>query len=239
MRYSIMGSTAQQVKQVGGIGLRETSSINIIFATLTGEQADKLRNMGFAVSKVEGTKTAVMPPAPVEAAPVYTPEQLSTVMGIEELRAVTDPKLYGSGFYLAIVDTGIRESHVKIAGRVVYSRNFTDFPMRDGFDHGTGVASVIVVVAPLCNILNIKVLGDNGEGTEEDAVLGIDHLITLHDEGSPYAPQVINLSFGTEDIGDQNDILRLVCRAAIAKGIWIVAAAGNGGPDTNTIMSDE
>jgi len=109
--------------------------------------------------------------------------------------------------------------------------------MRDGFDHGTGIASIIATVAPECSILNMKVMGDSGEGTTEGVVYAIEDCIDLLDEQPTLAPSLINMSLGTEDTGDPNDILRVACRAAIARGIWLNAAAGNGGPYSNTVMS--
>jgi serine protease AprX len=99
------------------------------------------------------------------------------------------------------------------------------------------VASVAVAVAPLCNILNIKVLDDKGSGTEEDVVMGIDHVISLHDEAPEIAPSVINLSLGGPDDGNPYNPVRVACRAAIDRGIWVIAAAGNDGPYPGTIMS--
>ena len=46
------------------------------------------------------------------------------------------------------------------------------------------------------------------------------------------APSVINLSLGTEDDGDPDDPVRVACRAAIQQGIWVIAGAGNDGPDS-------
>jgi serine protease AprX len=237
VRYAVIGATVEQIKSVGGTDIKETRSTGIIFATFTEEQVARLRSTGCTVSKVGSIKAAVMPPAPVAGVPTYSPEQLVWAAGFEELRVITKPPLYGEGFNLAIVDTGIRETHEKIKGRVVYRKNFTSDPMRDGFDHGTAVASVAVAVAPLCDILNIKVLDDEGSGTEEEVVMGIDHVISLHDEAPEIAPSVINLSLGGPDDGNPYSPLRVACQAAIGRGIWVIAAAGNDGPDPETIMS--
>jgi len=121
--------------------------------------------------------------------------------------------------------------------RVVYRQNFTSDPMADGFGHGTGVTSIAVAVAPQCNILNIKVLDNEGKGSEEDVVMGIDHLISLLDTKPELAPHVINLSLGSPDDGNPNNPVRVACRAAIVRGIWVSAAAGNNGPSPGTIMS--
>jgi serine protease AprX len=243
MRYAITGATIDQVKSVGATDIKEARSTGIIFATLTEEQAARLRSQGCTVDKVGEVRTAVtpptpvMPPPPLAAVPTYTPEQLVRITGLEDLRGISRPPLYGEGFNLALVDTGIRETHGKISGHVVYSKNYTSDPMRDGFDHGTGTCSIALAVAPLCNILNLKVLNDKGEGTEEEVVLAIDDCISLHDTQSEIAPSVINLSLGSPDDGNPNNILRIACRAALEKGIWVIAAAGNSGPAPGTMMT--
>jgi len=241
MRYAILGATVEQVKSVGATDIKEARSAGIIFATLTEEQATRLRSQGFTVTEVGEIRTAVMPPviappAPVAAVPTYTASQLIRAAGFEELRGVLVPPLYGEGVNVAVVDTGIRETHEQIRGRVVHSENFTSDPMRDGFDHGTGVCSIIVTAAPECNILNMKVLGDKGNGTEEEVVLAIDYLLSLQDKESEYAPHIVNLSLGSPDDGNPNNILRVACRAALERGVWIYAAAGNSGPASETIM---
>jgi serine protease AprX len=237
VRYAITGATVDQVKSVGATDIKEARSTGIIFATLTEEQASRLRSQGCTVDKVGEVKTAVMPPAPVAAIPTYTPEQLVQVTGLEGLRGISRPPLYGEGFNLALVDTGIRETHEKISGRVVYSKNYTTGLMQDGFNHGTGTCSIALAVAPLCNILNLKVLNDKGEGTEEEVVLAIDDCISLYDTQPEIAPSVINLSLGSPDDGNPNNILRVACRAAIEKGIWVIAAAGNSGPTPGSLMT--
>ena len=240
MRYSIIGATVEQVRGVGGTDIKDTRRTGIIFATLTREQADRLRSMGCQVTSVGQVQATVMPPivappVPVAAAPTYTPEELGWAIGLEELRSITEPPLYGEGMNLAIIDSGIRETHEKIGGRVVYRKNYTSDPMRDAFNHGTGVASIALAVAPLCNILNLKVLDDEGMGTEEDVVLAIDDCIDLHDVEPDIAPSVINLSLGSPDDGNPNNPLRVACRAAIEKGIYVHASAGNSGPSPYSI----
>lgn len=234
MRYSIMGATVQQVISVGGTDIKEAKSAKIIFATLSQGQADRLKLQGVSLTLVGEVKAVVMPititpPTPIAAIPTYTPGELTWNLGLEQLRSVVSPPLYGVGMNLAIIGTGIRETHEGINGRVVYSKNYTKDVFRDGLDHDTGVCSIITTMAPLCNILNLKVLNEKGEGTEEDVALAIDDCISLWDAHSDMAPTVINMSLGGPDDGNINNPLRVVCRAAIAKGIWLFASAGNGG----------
>lgn len=239
MRYAIIGATIQQVIGIGGTNVKEARRTGIIFATLDKAQVGQLEAAGCQVTKVGKIGATIMPPPPppAAAAPIYSPEQLVVAAGLEDLRELTDPPLYGSGFNLAIVDSGIRESHEKVNGRVIYRKNYTADPMQDGYNHGTNVCSIALNLAPLCNILNLKVLDNEGMGTEEEVVLAIDDCIDLHDTRPEIAPTVINLSLGAPDDGNPNNPLRVACRAAIEEGIWVVAAAGNDGPEPSTILS--
>lgn len=235
MRYAVMRATVQQVKNAGGIDMKTTRNIGVLFATLNDKGVTHLKSLGFTVIRVKEVKGAVMPPRPVAAVPTYSPDDLVVAAGLEELRGITEPPLYGSGFSMAIIDSGIRESHERINSRVIYSKNYTASPMEDGFNHGTGVCSIVTSAAPLCNILNLKVLDNEGKGTEEEVSLAIDDCITMLNEGLSYAPCVVNLSLGSEDDGNPSNPMRVACRKAIEKGIWIIAAAGNEGKP-RTIM---
>ena len=248
MRYAVIskGLTISQlqgeVKRNGGRNLRVASASKQVFCDLEPAAVDKLKATGCIVSKVGGVKATIMPPivtppVPVAAIPTYSPEELVWATGLEDLRFLTEPPLYGEGFNIAIIDTGIKETHTKINGRIIYSKNYTSDPMRDGFNHGTGVASIVTTVAPLCNILNLKVLNDKGEGTEEELTLAIDDCLAMYDAREEITPLVINLSLGTPDNGNPNSPLRVACRAAIERGIWVAAAAGNDGPSPSTILS--
>ena len=241
-RYSITGCTVQDVQSLGGDNIQEARNVKIIFATLTDDQANLLRSLGAKVNKVGSVKppvppSQVAPPLPIVPPPVaiYTPEFLVWAAGWEDLRSITSPPLYGAGLNLAFIDTGIRETHEKIAGRVVYSKNFTSDPMEDAYDHGSGVASIALSIAPLCNILNLKVIDSAGYGTEEAVVLAVDECIGLWDTRPEIAPAVINMSIGAPDDGNPDNPMRVACREAIARGIWIFAAAGNEGPDAGTM----
>ena len=242
-RYSVLNATPEQVEAVGGKNLQIARFSGVIFAELDEGQANQLKEMGLIVSPVTRVSTEVVappvvsPPIPIAAIPTYTPSELVTFAGYDELRNISDPPLYGAGINLAIIGTGIRETHSQINGRVIYRKNYTADPMHDGFDHDTGCAAIALAVAPQCNILNMKVIGDSGEGDEEGVVMAIEECIEMHESKSEFAPLVINLSLGTADDGNPNTPLRVACRTAIAVGLWVFAAAGNLGPNLGTVMS--
>ena len=238
MRYSIIGATVDQVKNAGGRDVKESACTGIIFAELNEAGAARLRSLGARVKKVGEVKPDITPPTPIPVEEGYSPLDLMAGIGFtDEFRHIIEPPLYGEGIGIAILDSGIRDTHQLINGRVVYSKNFTASPSGDGFNHGTGVASVVTAVAPRCDIIDIKVIGDNGLGTDEAVVLGIDETIRLRETSPDIFPYGINLSLGKEDDGDPFDPLRIACRAALDRGLWIGAAAGNYGPGPGTITS--
>jgi len=250
-RYTITNSTVGDVNAVGGTDVKATRHCNIIFATLTEEQASILKRKGATVTEqipVKATtmvsipKEEIAPPLPIEAGPTYTPSQLVEILGFDEARKLTDPELSGAGINIVVVDSGIRKTHSAIGeDRIVYEHDYTgsDNPS-DVFDHGTGVAHAILTAAPKANILNLKVLGSDGFGSPEHLINAIDYCITLHDNGNDYAPRIINLSLGInyEDTIGYEDPVRLICREAIANNIWVIAAAGNAGydPETDSVV---
>jgi serine protease AprX len=93
--------------------------------------------------------------------------------------------------------------------------------------------------------MNIKVISDEGIGSDESIILGIDKVCDLAEEArrnglwptDDMYPNVINLSLGGEDDGDEDNPVRAACRqASIDYGLDIIAAAGNSGPKMTTIM---
>ena len=99
------------------------------------------------------------------------------------------------------------------------------------------MAHMFSAIAPKAGILNMKVMGDLGEGTEEEVVDAIDECIDLYEARSELAPRIINLSLGCSDVNGSNSPIRVACRAAIEAGLLVLAACGNGGPNAGTVTS--
>ena len=250
-RYSISGATTEQISAVGGTNVVVGERIGLIFATLSEAAVIKLINEGCTVVQVKSVQlsdaeptgrvpSSVFVPRPIEpivAGPVYTPSQLFEFGGYEDLRSVTDPPLYGENINVALLDTGIRSTHERVGGNIVYSKNFADGAMADGFNHGTGVASILRAVAPKCGIVDMRVIGNTGEGTEEAVALAINDCIDLHNTDMDVAPTIISMSLGAIDDGNPSNPMRVACRAALERHILVEAAAGNLGPNSHTITS--
>lgn len=136
----------------------------------------------------------------------------------------------GANIKIAILDTGIQESHPDLTGKVVGSKNFTNSPtLSDLYGHGTHVAGIAAAATNNGNgvagtgyntvLLNGKVLGDNGSGTYAWIASGI---TWAADQGT----QVISMSLGGT-AGSQT--LQDAVNYAWNKGSVVVAAAGNDG----------
>lgn len=128
---------------------------------------------------------------------------------------------------VAVIDTGIDETHPDLAGAV-----------RDRFDavgdgkwdvgaHGTGIAGIIAArgqllgVAPDVQLLSVRAFaaGDGGiEATSEALIRGLDWAVSQHAD-------IINMSLA----GPEDQMVDVAVGEAIAAGAIVVAAAGNDG----------
>lgn len=135
-----------------------------------------------------------------------------------------------SSVRIAILDTGIEESHQDLQGKVVASVNFSDSPTSQDVDgHGTHVAGIAAAatnnntgvggVGYQTSLMNVKVLGDAGWGYYDWITNGI---LWATDNGA----KVINLSLGAPY---SSQALENAINYAWSKGVVVVAAAGNDG----------
>jgi serine protease AprX len=255
MRYAVIskGLTLEQIeaeaKKIGATDVKKTSLLSQVFCELDEAQATKLIAVpGLAVKLIKEYKTDQVL---TELPPVET---ISDVFYL--LRSYFNPPLTGTGLTVAVLDSGVRKTHRSLLNKVVYEANFTDSPSPDDvFGHGTQVAFVIAGglhavgeksgVSPGACIFNIKVVDDGGLGSDESIILGIDRVCDLAETARKKGlwptdelyPNIINLSLGGEDDGDDDNPVRVACRqASLDYGLDVIAAAGNSGPKMTTVM---
>ena len=134
----------------------------------------------------------------------------------------------GQGVKVAVIDTGIDLNHPGFAGKLAPSSEWKDFVDGDrypqevngsNYGHGTGVAGVVIQVAPNATILPVRALRPDGSGDVTDVVAAMDWAIS---QGA----DIINLSLGTVDY--DRSIQSMVEYAARNK-VYVVASAGNSG----------
>ncbi|MEU1282219.1 S8 family serine peptidase [Streptomyces sp. NPDC005805] len=140
----------------------------------------------------------------------------------------TYPDTAGEGVTAYVIDTGVRVSHADFEGRATHGFDAidNDDTADDGNGHGTHVAGTIAGaahgVAKKTKIVAVRVLDDNGSGTTEQVVAGIDW-VTQNANG----PSVANMSLG----GGADEALDEAVRKAVASGITFGVAAGNESSD--------
>ncbi|WP_330275763.1 S8 family serine peptidase [Lentzea sp. NBC_00516] len=135
----------------------------------------------------------------------------------------------GKDVTVAILDTGVDETHPDLAGAVVESKNFSDSDSTDDrLGHGTHVASTVTGdgkykgIAPDAKLINGKVLGDYGGGRESDIIAGM--------EWAAAKAKVVNMSLGSSWPDEGTDPMSLALNQITAQtGALFVVAAGNSG----------
>jgi len=262
MRYAVVskGLSLEQVEteliKVGARGIRKARLLGQLFCELDKGQVEKLAQIpGLKVQPVKGVRSAqIMIPEPTTEQQIILPQSQGIWELFAEFRSMFFPSLSGTGLTVAILDSGIRKTHNSLNGAVIYEADFSESPSAgDEFGHGTQVAFVVAGcepqgkagVAPGARLMDIKVLSDEGIGTEETVVEGIEEVCELAEEAmingvhptDDMFPNVINLSLGSEDDADPDNLVRAACRQAVrVYGLDVISAAGNAGPQISTIM---
>jgi serine protease AprX len=164
----------------------------------------------------------------------------------------------GTGVGVAVIDSGIMNSSKDFfyanstASRVVYAQDFTGQNQagKDPYGHGTHVAGIVggngynslhppgpsstrslIGMAPNANLIDLRVLDQNGQSSDSTVIAAINQAIALK---SKYNIRVINLSLGRAVTESYTlDPLCQAVEAAWKAGIVVVVAAGNDGRDNS------
>jgi hypothetical protein len=134
---------------------------------------------------------------------------------------------HGANVTIAVIDSGIDVKHPELANAI--ADNFDALGSKEGpHVHGTGVAGAIVSharlmgSAPAARILAIRAFGAAPNGAESTSYVILKGL----DYAAAHGAQVVNMSFA----GPKDALIERGIAATAAKGILMVAAAGNAGP---------
>lgn len=222
-------------------GVRSFDSIDAFAADLTDAEAAQLRLQPGVrwVQRVVPRQLSDSAAPALRAAPEQAPLDgaQSRPWGIDLVHA---PRLWpmtrGRGTVnVAIFDTGVDTTHPDIAPNIVGGYNVltqqNDFGDDNG--HGTHVAGIIaaldngfgvVGVAPEARVWMVKVLDNNGNGTDEGVIAGIDRVLAWkHAVGGQW---IVSLSLGSSDSSDAE---RAAFQRLADEDVLAVAAAGNRG----------
>src|SRR6266550_9334797 len=154
-------------------------------------------------------------------------------------QAVSAPAAWGvtqgdPSIVIAIVDTGVDDTHPDLASKIVGEYSYVGRSAKDGFGHGTHCAGIaaaatnndigIAGMCPNCGILSVKVLDDQGSGYLSDVASGITY-------AASHGARVISVSLGGNG---HTETLHSALDYAIANNALPVCAMGNNGSSSNT-----
>jgi subtilisin len=146
----------------------------------------------------------------------------------------------GAGVDVAVLDTGVYKEHLDLKGNVAQCKNFVGKMKEgcsDGNGHGTHVSGTIAAnagtdkkgiygVAPEAKLLAYKVCNDAGVCSGDSIAKAIRYAA---DNGA----EVISMSLGGDKL---STVEKEAIDYATSNGVLVVAAAGNSGPDLDTIL---
>ncbi len=172
---------------------------------------------------------------------VVLKDATAATWGIQAINAPDSP-LTGKGVKVAVLDTGFDFTHPDFSGRTIHRKSFVG--TRQAIDkegHGTHTAAVVAGgkklkgggrggeapgtrygVAPGVRLFIGKIMDDNGEGSDMQALAGIEWAL---DKGC----QVISMSLGAaaDEGGGYSLIYEQVGQIAAERNCLLIAAAGN------------
>ncbi|MGO8984628.1 MAG: S8 family peptidase [Terriglobales bacterium] len=228
-------------RQQGGATLRwKLPTIKAVTMTVPATMLTTLAN--------EANVVYISPDRPLTMTANPQTEEFATA--VEADVAAAQYGFDGTGVGVAVIDSGIAAhpdlNNANGNSRVVYSQSFVagDTTTSDKFGHGTHVAGLVggtgassgtangypatyAGMAPNVNLVNLRVLDQNGSGTDSQVIAAIQEAISLQ---STYNIRVINMSLGRPVFESYTlDPVDQAVEAAWKAGIVVVAAAGNNG----------
>lgn len=180
---------------------------------------------------------------------IYSVSTASALMNVaKKILNVDSASLTGKGVTVAFIDTGLCRHIDFIAGknRIKLFKDFVSDKSLcyDDNGHGTFVCGVCSGngmlsggkysgVAPQSEIVSLKALSSKGEA-------GADKILNamqwIYDNHKKFDIKIVCMSFGSEPLG-YNDPIMSGAEALWKEGVVVVAAAGNSGPEFQTIKS--
>lgn len=213
---------------------------------VTHQQLDQLKQRNdIQISEV--TKVYALGKVKAEATRSATPSD-RTPWGIQAIYndSTITTTSGGAGVKVAVLDTGTFTDHVDLAGNVEQCKDFTQAQgiknsCTDKNGHGTHVAGTILAnggadglgiygVSPDAKLWAYKVLGNSGFGYSDDIANAIRH--AADQAKSQGVHVVISMSLGSST---KDTLISDAVTYAYNNGALVIAAAGNSGPNPDTI----
>ena len=145
----------------------------------------------------------------------------------------------GRDVKIAILSTGIDDTHPDLEGRIAAKEDFVGEGIEDGYGSGTFAASLIAGngtasgglykgLAPEADLYIGKVTGVGGAGKLSDVIAGIKWAVEQEVD-------IVLVDVGGTSGCDGSDELSQEADAAVVAGLVVVVPAGNSGPEPETV----
>lgn len=244
-RVLVQGPAAEKSKAKDQYGARWDFGKNGFTTTVNAKQYQALlKNKNLKVETVSTVQLEAKPSSGAMAAPSdRTPWGMEAIYNDSSIQSTSG----GSGIKVAVLDTGVNINHTDLAGSAEQCKDFTnrrtalvDGSCTDKNGHGTHVAGTVLAhggtglgiygVAPEADLWAYKVLNDQGSGYSDDIAGAIQH--AADQAVSTNSKVVISMSLGSSS---KSTLIADAVDYAYGKGVLVVAAAGNSGPNADTI----
>lgn len=247
-----------ELKKILTLGNDEKEVKCLIYVSSFNTNVKNLEDLGIKIEEKFPFINAISAKVPVELINKLSMknyvEYISSQSKVEALMNIARKVLKaeniagGNEVTIAYIDTGIapHTDFKLVRNRII---KFVDLingktNAYDDNGHGTFVAGVgsgngalsggkYRGIAPNSNIVSIKALDKHGEA---NATKILEAMQWVYDNNLEYNIKVVCMSFGSEPLGFNDPIMK-GAEALWRKGIVIVSAAGNSGPDYQTIKS--
>jgi subtilisin family serine protease len=238
---SLTSETLQRLER--RLGLTRIASRNL---ALLGSQVNRYRIRPSALPGIVRTLRAEalvagaqpnyvfsLQQAPQPAAPsvaAYSLQYMVAALHLAEAHRLAT----GKGIRIAIIDSGVDGDSFGIKDRIVARLDTLGGPFEADL-HGTAVAGAIVAhgkltgVAPDAQVIAIRAF--TGKGGQNGAEATSDHILQGLEFAAAQNANIVNMSFA----GPHDALLARALEALRAKGIAEIAAAGNGGAQSDPL----
>ena len=176
-----------------------------------------------------------------EAVSTTLEENLAAWRQVELAEAQALAPRLGAGVKVAVIDSGVDVTHPALQGKLAPEEEWRDYVDGDklplderdprgenaGHGHGTGVAGIILQVAPEATILPLRVLGPDGSGDLTNVAMAIDW-------AAEQGADIINLSLGSDGDTPSLAVSKVLAYARQQHGVLFVASSGNTGDERIT-----
>ncbi|MHA1409713.1 MAG: S8 family serine peptidase [Candidatus Odinarchaeia archaeon] len=234
---SELGYELLNINAVNSLRLtHEYTYINAVAAIINKEHLAELENYNF-IKKIYLDKRYQFEKPEVLLQSIPTTALYENSREAIASEYLTDSLGYnGENIKIAILDSGIKSSHPDLSGKVIAQSSFVDGEDADDLNgHGTHIAGIIAGsgtasnglyrgIAPAAKLINAKCASVAGVAYTSDIISALEWSVDVQHAN------IVSISLGG-GAGDPNDPLSLAVDKAVDKGVIVVIASGNSGPE--------